>query len=69
MQRATLLLFEGNFSQAFHMFPALFTTISLFFFIGLHIVDKTRNYSKIILPMAILNTIIMIVAYLYKLTN
>lgn len=69
MQRATIMLFEGDFNAAFHMFPAIYTTIPLFIFIGLHLVDKTRNYSKLIIPFAIANAAIMVVAYLYKLTN
>jgi len=69
MQRATILLVEGDFNAAFHMFPAIYTTIPLFIFIGLHFMDKTRNYSKIIIPFAIANAAIMIIAYLYKLTN
>jgi hypothetical protein len=69
MQRAAIMLFEGDFNAAFHMFPAIYTTIPLFVFIGLHFVDKTRNYSKIIIPFAVVNAAIMIIAYLYKLTN
>jgi hypothetical protein len=69
MQRAALMLFEGDFNAAFHMFPAIYTTLPLFIFIGLHFMDKTRNYSKIIIPFAIANAAIMIIAYLYKLTN
>ena len=69
MQRATVLLCEGEFGAAFHMFPAIYTTIPLFAFIGLHFIDKSRNYTKLIIPIAILNAAIMIIAYFYKLTN
>lgn len=69
MQRGTLLLFRGEFSAAFHMFPAIYTTIPLFIFIALHFVDKRRSYTKIIIPFAILNAIIMVIAYFYKLTH
>lgn len=69
MQRATLMLLKGEFVNAFHMFPAIYTTIPLFALIGLHFVDKRRNYSKIIIPFAILNATIMIIAYFYKLTH
>ena len=69
MQRATVLLFEGEFSAAFQMFPAIYTTIPLFIFIGMHFIDKRRNYTKIIIPFAILNAVIMIIAYFYKLTH
>lgn len=69
MQRATVLLLEGDFAHAFHMFPAIYTTIPLFILIGLHFIDKSRNYSKIIIPFAIFNAIIILIAYFYKLTN
>ena len=69
MQRATVMVAQGDFSQAFTMFPAIYTTIPLFILIGLHFVDKSRNYTKIIIPIAILNAAIMIIAYFYKLIN
>ncbi|WP_432671350.1 DUF2752 domain-containing protein [Flavobacterium sp. SM2513] len=69
MQRSLAMLINGDFSDAFHMFPAIFTTIPLFIFIGLHFVDKSRNYTKLIIPFAIVNAAIMIIAYFYKLTH
>ena len=69
MQRATVLLLEGEFTAAFHMFPAIYTTVTLFTLIGLHFVDKSRNYTKLIIPFAIINAAIMLIAYFYKLTN
>lgn len=68
-QRALFLLFKGEFSAAFHMFPAIYTTIMLFVLLGLHLVDKSRNYQKILIVTAILNGIIMIISYIYKITN
>ena len=69
MQRSAAMLFRGEFADAFHMFPAIYTTIPLFLFIGLHFVDKSRIYTKLIIPFAIINASIMIIAYFYKLTN
>ena len=68
-QRALLLVLKGDFSGAFHMFPAIFTTILFFGILGLHFIDKTRNYHKIIIGLAICNAVIMIVSYIYKMTN
>ncbi len=68
-QRALVLLLKGEFNAAFHMFPAIFTTLLLFGFIGLHFLDKSKNYQKIIIGLAITNAVIMIVAYFYKMTN
>lgn len=69
MQRAAVLLMEGEFGAAFQMFPAIYTTVPLFVFIAMHFIDKSRNYTKLIIPIAILNAVIMIIAYFYKLTN
>lgn len=68
-QRAIWLLLQGDFVGAFKMFPAIYTTILFFVFIGLHFLDKTRNYQKIIISLAIVNAIIMIVSYFYKVTH
>lgn len=68
MQRSTAMVVQGEFTEAFFMFPAIYTTIPLFILIGLHFIDKSRNYHKLIVPFAIVNAAIMIIAYLYKLT-
>lgn len=68
-QRSFWLLVQGDFVGAFKMFPAIYTTILLFAFIGLHFIDKTRNYQRIIIGLAISNAIIMVVSYFYKLIH
>ncbi len=68
-QRAVSLLLQGDFSAAFTMFPAIYTTIALFLLLGLHIVDKRRSYQKILIAVAIINAVIMIISYIYKMTN
>lgn len=69
IQRAFIMVLKGDFSKAFAMFPAIYTTIILFTFIGLHFLDKARSYHKFIVSFAIINAIIMIVSYIYKITN
>ena len=69
MQRSLAMVLKGDFADAFHLFPAIYTTIILFVFIGLHFADKSRNYTKFIIPFAIINAAIIIIAYFYKLTN
>lgn len=68
-QRALMLILKGEFTAAFHMFPAIFTTILFFGVLGLNFIDKSRNYHKTIISLAIINAIIMIVSYIYKMTN
>ncbi len=68
-QRSLLLLINGDFIKAFYQFPAIYTTLLLLGFLGLHFIDKSRDYHKIIIGMAITNALIMIIAYIYKITN
>ncbi|WP_445458295.1 DUF2752 domain-containing protein [Flavobacterium sp. HNIBRBA15423] len=65
-QRSLLLLFQGDFIGAFKMYPAIYTTLLFFIFLFIHLIDKSRNYTKIVITTAILNAIIMIVAYYFK---
>lgn len=68
-QRSLLLLLDGEFIEAFKMFPAIYTTILFFCFVLLHFIDKTRNYHKLLISFAILNASIMIISYFYKVTH
>jgi len=68
-QRALLQLLNGNFTEAFYQFPAIYTTILFFGFLVLHFADKSRNYQRLIIGFAIANTLIMIVSYIYKMTH
>lgn len=68
-QRSLLLVLNGEFTMAFYQFPAIYSTLLLFGLIGLHLIDKKRNYQKIIIGLAIINALIMIISYIYKITN
>ena len=68
-QRAFVYIFKGEFVEAFHQFPAIYTTILLFGILTLHFIDKSRNYHRIIIGLAMVNAIIVIVSYIYKMTN
>jgi len=65
-QRAITFLIEGEFYEAFKIFPAIYTLILFFGVLFLHFFDKKRNYGKWISTLAILNGLIMIIAYLIK---
>lgn len=66
IQRAIVLVFKGNFTEAFHMFPAVFTTLLFFMSLALHLFDKKHTYHKIVILLAITNALIMIISYVYK---
>lgn len=65
-QRAIVLVFQGKFSEAFTMFPAVYTLLLFFVVVALTFIDKKRNYSKILILLAIINAIIMVFSYFYK---
>jgi hypothetical protein len=66
MQRSILLLLNGEFVEAFKMFPAVYTLLLFGLSITLHILDKKRNYLTPIAVLAVTNGVIMIVNYFYK---
>ena len=69
IQRALILIFQGNFEEAFYMYPAIYTMLMFFATIGLNYVDKKRDYHYIIVAFGIITAIIMVVSYFYKLFN
>ncbi|WP_223813568.1 DUF2752 domain-containing protein [Polaribacter sp. IC066] len=66
MQRSLLLLINGNFIDAFKMYPAIFTLLALFLFILLNFKAKFKQSKKIISSLAYLNVSIMVLSYLIK---
>ena len=66
MQRSFLLLAKGEFAAAFSMYPAIYTTLLLALFIGLHFLDRSRNYIRILWILAILNTVVVLASYAFK---
>lgn len=65
-QRAILMVFEGRFAEAFHMFPAVYTLLLFFGAVALNFIDKKRSYGNILVFLAIINSVIMVVSYFYK---
>lgn len=65
-QRSFLLLLKGEFHAAFQMYPALFTSLLFLLFLGGHFIYKPVFSQKIILGLALLNSVFMIAGYFYK---
>lgn len=65
-QRAIVLVFEGKFSEAFQMYPAVYTLLLFFLILGASFIDKKRKYGNILIILVIINLIIMVVGYIYK---
>ncbi|CAA7195960.1 DUF2752 domain-containing protein [Chryseobacterium nematophagum] len=65
-QRAIVMVFEGKFTEAFHMFPAVYTLLLFFTLVIINFVDKKRNYGNGLIFLAIINSVIMVISYFYK---
>ena len=65
-QRSVALLFQGQFEAAFIMYPAVYTLILLFGFLGLQLLFKFKYGAKILLVLFILNTCIIVINYIFK---
>ncbi len=68
-QRAIAFLMEGEFWEAFKMFPAIYTLVLFFIFLALHLLDKKRNYYKLVIASAILNGAVILIAYFIKIIS
>jgi len=67
MQRSFIELLKGNFYESFVLYPALSTTIFLMIFLILHLIFKFKNGANILKITFIINVIIMVLNYIYKL--
>lgn len=65
-QRAIAFLVDGEFQEAFKIFPAIYTMALFFVLLLLHLLDRKRNYTKIVIATAILNGIVILVSYALK---
>jgi hypothetical protein len=65
-QRSLLLLFQGNFTASFQMYPALFTSLLFLGLLSFHFFYKGVISQKVILIVAFINVVLMITGYFYK---
>lgn len=65
-QRALFLVFEGKFSEAFQLFPAIFPMLFFFFFVVVNFFDRKKDYGGLIIGSAIGTTFIMVVSYFFR---
>jgi len=69
IQRATALLFKGEFIEAFKMYPAIYTLIILFLFLITNIWVKFK-YDRIVkISLIVLNVLIVVISYLIKMNR
>ncbi len=66
MQRSVALVAQGHFTDAFYMYPAVYTLILLFGIIAINTFKKFKYANKIILILAIVNAIIIVANFILK---
>jgi hypothetical protein len=67
MQRATALLFRGEFIAAFKMYPAIYSLLLFALFLILNIFFKFKQAERIKFFLIILNIAIIVINYAMKL--
>ena len=68
-QRALLLVFRGEFSAAFKMYPAIYTLLLLAAFLIGNLFIKFKNDWHLKAGLIILNATIIVAAYIYKMNE
>ena len=69
MQRATALLFEGEFVTAFKIYPAIYTLILLALFLVFNLTVKFKFDRSIKISLIVLNILIIVISYAIKMSN
>ena len=65
-QRALVMVCEGKFTAAFHMYPAIYTLLLLLLFLVFNLFRKSNYDWQIKKGLILLNAGIIVIAYLYK---
>lgn len=65
-QRAIVMVFQGRFTEAFHLYPAVYTLLLFFFILGISFIDRKRKYGNLLVILIMINIVVMIVSYAFK---
>lgn len=68
-QRAFILVFQGEFSSALKMYPAIYTILFLLLFLIVNLFLKFKYDWFIRIGLVILNAIIIILSYGFKISH
>ncbi len=66
IQRATALLFKGEFIAAFKMYPAIYSLFILVVFLLLNLFLKFKHATPIKIGLILLNVVIIVFSYFIK---
>lgn len=65
-QRAFVLVIKGDFTAAFQMYPAIYSSLLFIVTLAWYVFDKSTFTKKLLLATGITNGIFMIVGYAFK---
>ncbi len=68
-QRSVLHLLRGEFAEAFHLYPAIYTLLLFLIFIILNLKFKFKHRKKIIQILAIINILVIVISYIIKINS
>jgi len=68
-QRSFLHLIKGDFTEAFLLYPAIYTLILFLLFVLFNLKFKFKNARKIILTLATINILIIVISYIIKMNS
>jgi len=66
MQRSIIHLIKGEFLEAFYIYPAIYTLITMFAFLLLHIKFDFEKGHRVLLYLFIINIVLMSTNFLLK---
>ncbi|MEN8186152.1 MAG: DUF2752 domain-containing protein [Bacteroidota bacterium] len=67
MQRSIIHILKGEFVDAFYVYPAIYTLITMMVFLGLHLKFNFEKGHRILLWLFIINIVIILTNYILKL--
>ena len=66
VQRAIILLFEGDFEAAFYMYPALFPLVLFLGTVAISFIHTSKKYNLWIKMLGLITLSVMVISYFYK---
>ncbi len=66
IQRAIILLFEGDFEAAFYMYPALFPLVLFLVTVAISFIHTSKKYTLWIKILGLITLTTMIIAYFLR---
>jgi hypothetical protein len=66
LQRAVIHLLKGEFAKAFAMYPAVYTLLIMFIFLGIHLKFNFERGAQILKWLFLLNLAVIFVHYILK---